>query len=197
MNRANGSGQLCGRRRMSGLRRCAVSRAGSETLPTFQLRRDPARVKAPPVPSARALVLLVLLAPLAVAIGASAPGAWVIAPVAAVGLLALTLIDGLRAGRLLDLKLDYPADVEVGQPLRLSLHAEFTTGGGRAAQAASDSIRGLARRRESFALEHGPVPDIRAGSGRARHSPARERLLARVGFAFGPLGLRRARHGGR
>ena len=59
-------------------------------------------MKSPIVPSARALVLLALLAPAAVVIAATAPGAWVVAPVVGVALLALTAIDGLLAGRLLD-----------------------------------------------------------------------------------------------
>jgi uncharacterized protein (DUF58 family) len=124
-----------------------------------------AHMKSPLVPSARTLVLLVLLSPLAVVIAATAPGAWTIAPVAALALLALSAIDGLLAARLLDLKLHYPADTEVGQPARLTLHAEFAGWAGRGAPQASLGFdprlgeRGAA----AFALERGPVPDIWAG----------------------------------
>jgi uncharacterized protein (DUF58 family) len=117
------------------------------------------------VPSVLALVLLVLLAPLAVVIAAAAPSAWVVAPVAALALLVLTGIDGLLAARLLDLKLHHPADVEVGQPARLSLHAEFAGRRGRGVPQASLGFdprlgeRGAA----AFALERGPVRDIWAG----------------------------------
>ncbi|HYD23938.1 MAG TPA: DUF58 domain-containing protein [Croceibacterium sp.] len=122
-------------------------------------------MKSPLVPSARALVLLALLAPLAVAIAATAPGAWVVAPTAGLALLAAMLVDGLLAGRLVDLKLHHPADVEVGQPARLSLHAEFSGRGGRGAPHAAlgfDPRLGEGGA-ATFALERGPVPEIWAG----------------------------------
>ena len=119
-------------------------------------------MKAPIVPSARALVLLALFAPAAVVIAAIAPGAWGVAPVLAVVLLAVVVIDGLLAARLLDLKLHHPSDVEVGQPARLSLHAEFAGWvGGRAPEAALGfDLRLGERGTASFTLERGPVPDI-------------------------------------
>ena len=90
------------------------------------------------VPSARALVLLALLAPAAVVVAATAPSAWLVVPVAALALIAATLIDGLLAGRLHDLKLTCPSDTEVGQPARLVLHAEFGGRAGGAPQAAQE-----------------------------------------------------------
>jgi uncharacterized protein (DUF58 family) len=85
--------------------------------------------------------------------------------VAALGLLALIAIDGLLAARLIDLRLHHPSDIEVGQPARLSLHAEFAGWTGRGASEASLGFdpRLGERGAVSFALERGPVPDIRAG----------------------------------
>jgi uncharacterized protein (DUF58 family) len=122
-------------------------------------------VKSPLVPSARAVVLLGLLAPAAVVIAATAPGAWIVAPLVGLALLAVTAIDGLLAGRLLDLKLNHPTDVEVGQPARLVLHAEFagwTSGREPAASIGFDPRLGE-RGAVQFVLERGPVPDIWAG----------------------------------
>ena len=118
-------------------------------------------IRSPIVPSARTLVLLALFAPLAVVIAATAPGAWVVAPAAALALLVVTLLDGLLAGRLLDLKLTYPPDIEVGQAAHLVLHAEF---GGKAGGAPQGALGFDPRLGEGGAaavtLEHGPVPDI-------------------------------------
>lgn len=121
-------------------------------------------MKAPLVPSARALVLLALLAPVAVVIAATAPSAWIVAPVLGLVLLAVTVIDGLLASRLIDLKLHHPSDVEVGQPMKLSLHAEFARRVGAAPEAALGFDPRLGERgMASFTLEAGPVPDIRSG----------------------------------
>lgn len=82
-------------------------------------------MKSPIVPSPRALVLLALLAPFAVVIAATAPGAWLAAPVAGLALLAATVIDGWLAGGLRDCKVAAPADAEVGQPVRVAVLAEL------------------------------------------------------------------------
>ena len=82
-------------------------------------------MNSPIVPSARTLLLLALFAPVAVVIAALAPEAWIVAPAAALALVVMAALDGILAGRLVDLKLHYPADIEVGQPARLVLHAEF------------------------------------------------------------------------
>ena len=87
----------------------------------------------PIVPSARAVAMLLLLAPLALLLAAAAPGAWLIAPAAALALLALTLVDGARAGRLIDLQLTAPADAEIGRDARLVVLAEIA--GNRSAAA--------------------------------------------------------------
>ena len=123
-------------------------------------------MRSPIVPSGRTLALLVLLAPAAVVVAATAPSAWLAAPVAGLVLLALTLIDGLLAPRLLDLKLVAPADVEVGQPAEVSVHVEFAHPPGSSAPlvALGFDPRLGARGAAEFALGPGAVRDIRHGS---------------------------------
>ena len=75
---------------------------------------------APMVPTARAAGLLALAAPVALVIGATRPEAWVVAPVFGLAVLALIAIDALLAGRLGDLRIAVPADVEVGEPAELT-----------------------------------------------------------------------------
>lgn len=78
------------------------------------------------VPTARTLALIVLAAPVALVIAASAPGAWVFAPAAAAALLVLVLVDGLAAGTLADWRIIAPADVEIGQKTDVRILAEIT-----------------------------------------------------------------------
>jgi uncharacterized protein (DUF58 family) len=79
----------------------------------------------PIIPSARTLVLLVLLAPVALVVAATAPSAWIIAPALGLSLLLVMLLDGWMAGPLVDLKFDFPTDAEVGQPAELRIVAEI------------------------------------------------------------------------
>ena len=149
-------------------------------------------IKSPIVPSARALVLLALFAPLAVVIAATAPGAWIAPPALALALLAVTVIDGLLAGRLLDLKLHHPADVEVGQPARLTLHAEFAgwMGGGAPEAALGFDLRLGERGTAVFALERGPVPDIWASEAEIVPTRRGTGTLHELWLRWpGPLGL--------
>ncbi|RKF18180.1 DUF58 domain-containing protein [Altericroceibacterium spongiae] len=81
------------------------------------------------VPSPRALTLVALAAPLAVLIGATVPGAWIVAPAAGISLILLVLLDGLLAGMLRDFRLETPGDGEVGQPVRLTALAEIARNG--------------------------------------------------------------------
>jgi uncharacterized protein (DUF58 family) len=83
-----------------------------------------------------------------------------------VALLVLTLLDGLLAPRLRDLKFAAPADIEVGQPAQVSVHVEFSGALGRASPRAAlgfDPRLGT-RGAAEFALALGPVPDIWAGA---------------------------------
>jgi len=77
------------------------------------------------VPTARALALLALFAPLALVIAAINPQAWIVVPAAALVLIVLAVLDGWRAGALVDVKLTVPADAEVGRDARVILHAEI------------------------------------------------------------------------
>jgi uncharacterized protein (DUF58 family) len=148
-------------------------------------------MRAPIVPSGRALVLLALLAPAAVVVAATAPDAWVAAPLAGLALLALAFADGLIAGRLLDLRLDAPADVEVGQPMTVTVLAEFTRRTGAAPEAALGFDTRLGERgAASLALAPGTVPGIRAGSAELVPTRRGTGLLHDLWLRWpGPLGL--------
>lgn len=80
------------------------------------------------VPTRRAAVVLALAAPLALVIGAAAPGAWIAAPLVGLLLLALIVIDALLAGRLANLDFTTSPQAEVGEDTGLRVRAEF--GGG-------------------------------------------------------------------
>ena len=123
-------------------------------------------MRSPIVPSGRTLALLALLAPLAVVIAASAPGAWLAAPAAALALLTMTVVDGFLAPRLQDLKLHVPADAEVGQPLRLAVLAEFAKPPARHPEAAIGFDPRLGERGAlSLALDREADPAVPSGEG--------------------------------
>jgi uncharacterized protein (DUF58 family) len=81
------------------------------------------------VPTARTLVLLALLAPVAVLIAATAPSAWIVAPAAGLSLLLVAVIDGWLAGRLVELAYHVPPDTEVGQETLIRVEAEIERDG--------------------------------------------------------------------
>lgn len=122
-------------------------------------------MRAPIVPSARALILLVLMAPVAVLIAATVPALWYIAPVLAAGLIGLVLIDGLLAAGLRDVQLQAPSDTEVGQDLQLDVTARYT----RAPAGQPEIALGFDQRLGtdglvSFLLEQGGGSAERSGS---------------------------------
>ena len=80
------------------------------------------------VPTRRAAVVLALAAPLALVIGAMAPGAWVLAPLLGLALLVLISVDAMLAGRLTDLEFMAEPDAEVGEESEARVRALF--GGG-------------------------------------------------------------------
>lgn len=80
------------------------------------------------VPTRRAAVVLALAAPVALVIGAMAPGAWLAAPLLGLGLLVLILVDALLAGRLADLEFTTASDAEVGEESGLQVRARFSGG---------------------------------------------------------------------
>ncbi|WP_379922539.1 DUF58 domain-containing protein [Erythrobacter sp. R86502] len=142
-------------------------------------------------PTQRAAWIAAGLAPVAVVVAATAPGAWIIAPVMGLALLALVLIDALLAGPVMDWGIDTPDDMEIGQPARLRVHATFARPiMGDARIAISADPRVLERGRaviDLAASQHGGVWD-----GAIAVTPTR-RGTARWGTAWlawpGPLGL--------
>jgi len=80
----------------------------------------------PLVPTERAAWLIAGFAPIALVIGAVSPELWVIAPIAAVAMLALVVIDGLLARSVTDWEIIAPADTEVGQPAKLEVSSRFS-----------------------------------------------------------------------
>lgn len=150
----------------------------------------------PIFPTTRAAWLIALAAPIAVVIAAARPDAWVIAPAAGAALLVLILLDGLVAGRLQDWQIIAPADCEVGEPLTLSILAEFRgrTGGGppHAAIQFDPRLGGpdFPGGRAEFALTDRPDRNVRQGY--ATLTPDR-RGTAPLGAMWlrwaGPLGL--------
>ncbi|MEO6040799.1 MAG: DUF58 domain-containing protein [Croceibacterium sp.] len=146
----------------------------------------------PFVPSARALALLVLAAPLAVVVAAAAPAAWVVVPAAALALLVVVVLDGLLVPRLHELRLHAPSDAEVGQPIPLTVLAEFARAPGPGAVQAMIGFdpRLGARGVAALTLDRADDPLVRSGETqivpRRRGTGALNELWLRWP---GPLGL--------
>lgn len=77
------------------------------------------------LPTARAVLVIAALAPLALVVAALAPGAWIAAPALGGALLVLVMLDGLFAGSLTDLRVIVPADAEVGDDVPLIVLADL------------------------------------------------------------------------
>jgi uncharacterized protein (DUF58 family) len=141
------------------------------------------------VPTLRAAILVALAAPVALVVAAVAPGAWIVAPALGGALLLLVVADALAAGGARDIRIDAPADVEVGTGLRLAVDAAFT-GGQRSAVEASLALdpRLAASGRARLALQ--PAADgwhgVLTVTPRRRGTGSVERLWLRW---TGPLGL--------
>ncbi|MEM7665100.1 MAG: DUF58 domain-containing protein [Pseudomonadota bacterium] len=145
----------------------------------------------PIVPSERAAWLAAASAPVAVLIAALAPGLWVVAPVAAVALIALVLLDATLAGSHKDWRIFVPADTEVGQPTELVMQAELGSGTVSKVEGSLEfdprlGDQGVAR----FVLKRGEHDDTMRGAHQAH--PIR-RGTADVSRAWlrwtGPFGL--------
>lgn len=78
-----------------------------------------------PVPTARTVLALLVLAGLGLAVAVVAPGAWLVAPLLGVSLLALVLVDARLAGGVEDVRLLASAEIEVGAKGRLTVHAQL------------------------------------------------------------------------
>ncbi len=105
-------------------------------------------------PTSRAVILIVLAAPIALLIGAFLPGMWIVAPAFGFALLLLVLLDGAAAGYLAEARLDVATNAEVGAEAPLSLVAQFTgrRGGGRPQAALALDPRLAAGGRINFPL---------------------------------------------
>ncbi|WP_338242180.1 DUF58 domain-containing protein [Aurantiacibacter hainanensis] len=128
-----------------------------------------ARLPAVPiVPTPRTLVLLALLVPVAVVIAATAPGAWIVAPAAALALLMVAIIDGWLAGRLVSFACHVPADAEVGQDTVLRVEAEIERDGDAALPEAAIGFEPRLGKdgNTEFALRPTGDPGKFAGEGR-------------------------------
>jgi uncharacterized protein (DUF58 family) len=137
----------------------------------------------PFVPTTRAAVLIALAAPVALLIAALAPGAWVVAPVLGLTVLALVAADAFLAGRLVDVRVIAPADMEVGGDGRIAVLADFAGRNAAGPWASVEAALALDPRlapggRTSFALavnaagafEGGePLSPSRRGTGRIEH----------------------------
>jgi uncharacterized protein (DUF58 family) len=137
------------------------------------------------VPTLRAAILLAVAAPVALVIGAVAPGAWIVAPALGGALLLLLLVDALVAGGLRDVQLVVPHDIEVGAEGRMTVSAVFA-GGVRAGIEASLSLdpRLAPGGRAAFALP--------GGEGAFAFTPSRRGTGKVDGLWLrwtGPLGL--------
>lgn len=145
----------------------------------------------PCVPTERAAWSIAGLAPLAVVVGAISPQYWVIAPIAAVALVVLIVVDAWIAGPLDEFHVIAPADTEVGQETKLDMHARFHRMGAFRHEAALEFDPRLGPEgRTNFALV--ATGQSREYSGSASTYPSR-RGTAPITRAWlrwtGPLGL--------
>ncbi len=125
------------------------------------------------VPTPRAALIAALAAPLALLVAALVPAAWVLVPAAGAALLVMVLLDGLLAGRLEDVRLIAPGDVEVGEPFELTVLSDIRgrQGSGRPQVALAFDPRLGPGGRAEFALASDPGSDAWEG----RHSLAANR----------------------
>ncbi|MGX7951616.1 DUF58 domain-containing protein [Tsuneonella sp. HG249] len=142
------------------------------------------------LPTARAVLIAALAAPVALVIAAAAPAAWLVAPFAALGLLVLILADVLLAGRLTEWKVAAPADAEVGEQLAIAVMADIAgrSGGGLVEASLGFDPRLGGSGRAQVRLH----PSHNAWQGAATIVPNRRGKgeLARVWLRWtGPLGL--------
>jgi uncharacterized protein (DUF58 family) len=109
------------------------------------------------LPTLRAGILIALAAPAALLIAAVAPQAWIAAPALGGALLAMVLLDALLAGRLEDVRLIAPHDVEVGDAAKLTVLADIPSRWGSVTAALAFDPRLAPGGRIEFALHHDPV----------------------------------------
>jgi len=144
----------------------------------------------PIVPTARAAWVIAGLAPVALLIAAASPQAWVVAPAAGLALVVMVMLDGLLAGRCESHELAAPADIEVGQPALIAVHAALRRNAGRPEAALEfDPRLGLAGRAD---LRLSPNEQHGVFSGAVEIVPERRGTapVTRLWLRWrGPLGL--------
>ncbi|MEM7780871.1 MAG: DUF58 domain-containing protein [Pseudomonadota bacterium] len=143
----------------------------------------------PLVPTERAAWLIAAFAPIALVIASISPQLWVIAPIAALSLVALIVLDGLIAGGVQEWHVIAPRDTEVGQPTPLDVHARFARNTISSPEAALEfDVRLAPSGRATMSL----VRDADAHSGSYEAKPDR-RGTGEITSAWlrwtGPLGL--------
>ena len=79
----------------------------------------------PLVPTLRAVWVTAGFAPVAVVIAALSPQLWVVAPIMALAMVALIVLDGVIAGGVREWQVVVPNDTEIGQSTALDVHARF------------------------------------------------------------------------
>jgi uncharacterized protein (DUF58 family) len=143
------------------------------------------------VPTARAVLLVALAAPVALLVAALAPGAWILVPAAGGALLMLVIADALAAGRVIDLQVTMPPDLEVGGEGWLLALAEFSGGiRSQAEIAVSSDPRLLAEGRASWALTRDTADGVWQGLHRFMPTRRGTGEIDRLWLKWtGPLGL--------
>ena len=144
-----------------------------------------------PVPTARAVLLVALAAPLALLVAALAPGAWIAVPAAGGALLMLVLADALLAGSVRDLQLTMPPDLEIGGEGWMLALVEYSGGvRSRAEIAVAADPRLLAEGRASWALACDPAPQVWQGLHRFMPTRRGTGEVTQLWLKWtGPLGL--------
>ena len=79
----------------------------------------------PLVPTLRAVWVTAGFAPVAVVIAALSPQLWVVAPIMALAMVALIVLDGVIAGGVREWQVVVPNDTEIGQSTAMHVHARF------------------------------------------------------------------------
>ncbi|ANY19702.1 hypothetical protein A6F68_01184 [Tsuneonella dongtanensis] len=142
------------------------------------------------VPTARTAWIAALFAPVALIVAASTPGAWTVAPAAALVLVLLVLLDGAMAGRLIEWRVVAPADSEVGEPLVVRVLVDLAgrvPGGSIEATLAFDPRLDPSGR---TAMALGPADGAWQGEATVRPVRRGTAPLERVWLRWsGPLGL--------
>ena len=143
-------------------------------------------------PTIRATLLLVAIAPLALLLAAAAEAAWVLAPLLGLIVLALVVADAALAGRVVDVRLIAPGDAEIGEPLALTVLADFANKRGTGAPEAALALdsRLSPGGRSAFPLAFDPASA--SWSGAAELIPNRRGAASVTALWLrwpGPLGL--------